>query len=58
MESSWIIKMEEKAFLQIMNRFLKVCLHFLNSTGDGGGMQVLENTVIGNNSAEGNTTRN
>lgn len=52
------MKTEEKAFLQIMNTFEKVCLHFLSSTDDGGGMQVLENAVTGNNSTEGNTMRN
>lgn len=39
-----MMKSEEKAFLQNLNRFKKVCLHFFNSTADGGGMQVLENS--------------
>lgn len=52
------MKTEEKAFLQIMKRFFKVYLHFLNHIDDGRSMQVLENTVTGKNSAEHNTMRN
>lgn len=46
------MKTEEEVFLQIMTKFLKVCLHFLKSADDGGGMQVLENRVTGYNSIE------